>query len=637
MKINSTVGKVSYAVLFLGLLPLSLVEWARAADRFVALRSPLSLPGGVALASLGALLMLLGTIALRMHGQGLPMNAYPPPVLVERGVYRLFAHPIYVGFCLACFGAAIATGSRAGFWIVAPSVALGCAALVWGYEREDLRNRLGAPALERASGSEPPFPEERLAVYLRVLIPWLAIYETLAWFATSRQPVGVTLPFEARWPVVEWTELVYASVYPAVVLAPLTARTRGDLRRFARRGVLAMALLFPLYVLIPAVSPPRPFTPHGITGRLLAWERGLDTPAAAMPSFHVVWAMVAAALYARRWPRIRALAWAWAASVSASCVTTGMHAVLDVAAGLAASALIFFPGRLWKPLRDGAEQIANSWREWRIGRIRVINHGAWAGAGTFLGLVLLGTLLGPGHEAAILTASFAGLIGAALSAQLIEGSPQLLRPYGFHGGLAGVMLAALAAPLFGTPVWLLLGGYSLAAPLIQAFGRLRCLVQGCCHGRPAPPDVGIVYRHARSRVTRLASLAGVPLHPTPLYSILWNVVVEAAVVRLWIAAAPLHLIVGCYLILSGIGRFVEESFRGEPQTPVAGGLHIYHWIAAGTVLLGALLTAVGRSSAAPRPAFHWPAVVAAAVFGIVVTAALGVDAPESSRRFSRLA
>src|ERR1019366_6736095 len=130
------------------------------------------------------------------------------------------------------------------------------------------------------------------------------------------------------------------------------------------------------------------------------------------------------------------------------------------------------------------------------------------------------------------------------------------------------------------------------------------------------------YFHLRSRVCRLADLKGVPLHPTPLYSILWNVVIAMVVTRLWVVHAPLGLIGGLSLILTGIGRFSEEGYRGEPQTPVLAGLRLYQWIAIGTVLCGAAITALAPGSTAPgstAPAAHfsWTVLAIGAAFGAV--------------------
>jgi prolipoprotein diacylglyceryltransferase len=241
-----------------------------------------------------------------------------------------------------------------------------------------------------------------------------------------------------------------------------------------------------------------------------------------------------------------------------------------------------------------------------------------------------------GRLAAALIAAMAGLVGAALWAQVIEGSPRLLRPYGYYGGLLGACAGALAAPLVGTDIWLVLGAYAVAGPFIQAAGRLRCLVQGCCHGSPAPSAVGIRYAHPRSRVCRLSDLGGKQVHPTQVYSILWNGVIALATARLWSVHAGLHVVGGVYLILNGAGRFVEEAYRGEPQTPVYGNLRLYQWVAIGSVLAGIAVTALGRGGPAPAPSVHVAAIALGLAFGLLTWFALGVDFPRSSARFSRL-
>jgi membrane-associated phospholipid phosphatase len=585
--------------------------------------------------------MLAGMAALWWYGGGLPMNAYPPPHLVTRGIYGFLAHPIYVGFSMLVAGAAVALRSGSGFWLVSPVVMLGCAALVLGYERDDFIRRFGRlpRPLIRLAANAPTAPSvsERISFYLLVLIPWLILYETVRTLGAAPDARIAYLPFEARLPVLEWTEIFYFSVYPLACVAPLVAGSRRDLRRFSIRGLVAMALVYPLYLAVPLIAPARPFTPHGPLGALRVWERVIDHGATeAFPSFHVIWALLAAEVFAGRMPRLKWLWRGWAVLVSASCVTTGAHALVDVVAGFVVAALVAWGAELWEWLRRATERIANSWREWQWDGVRAINHGAYAGLGSFLALAIVGELVGPGHDAAVLLTAVSSLIGAALWAQYIEGSPRLLRPYGYYGGVIGCVIGALAAPLAGTSTWLLLAAYSAAGPWVQSLGRLRCLVQGCCHGRPAPEEIGIRYRHPRSRVCRLSEWKDVPLHPTPLYSILWNGYVALAMLRLWSLHASLSLIAGLYLILTGLGRFVEEAYRGEPQTPVYGGLRLYQWVAIATVIAGALVTA---AHAAPPPAlqFRWEPLVPAAAFGLLTTFGLGVDFPNSNRRFARLA
>lgn len=631
-------GKWLYGAAFAVALPIGLAAWAAATEDVVRL-PPLSSPLGLAIAAGGAVLLLLGMLDLWRYGGGLPMNAYPPPRYVERGIYRRLPHPIYAGFVMLCAGVSIGMGSASGLWLVTPIVALGCAALVEGYETHDLAERFAAAPrrLLPQNGAAPPSASDRVACYLFVFGPWLVLYEAVIAIGTPPGATTLWLPLEQRLPVLEWSELFYFSAYVGTALAPLFARTSGDLRRFCVRGLWAMLAAFPLYFAVPLAAPQRAFTPHTALGHLLAWERTLDNDAGAFPSFHVIWVLLAAGIYMSRWPRLEWVFRLWATLVAASCVATGQHPVVDVAGGLAVVWLVARGPALWQAVRRAGECIANSWHEWRIGPVRVINHGFYAGTGAALALGIAVTLSGPGGRLPVGIAALASVVMAALWAQYIEGSPQLLRPFGFYGGLIGGTAGAMLAPLFGVSPWLVLAAFAAAGPWAQAMGRLRCLVQGCCHGRPAPASIGIRYTHPRSRVCRMTPWSGVPLHPTPIYSVLCNAFIALVITRLWFLHAPLHLIAGLYFILNGLGRFVEEAWRGEPQTPVFAGLRLYQWAAVASVAAGALMTTLGPSDPAPAAHFGWSTLLPSAAFGALVCFAMGVDFPESSRRFSRLA
>jgi prolipoprotein diacylglyceryltransferase len=175
----------------------------------------------------------------------------------------------------------------------------------------------------------------------------------------------------------------------------------------------------------------------------------------------------------------------------------------------------------------------------------------------------------------------------------------------------------------------------MAAPWIQAIGRLRCLVQGCCHGKLSDEATGIRFTHPLSRVNRISGLAGKPLHPTQLYSIACNLVTGLILFRLCSIGFPVLFISGNYLILNGLGRFVEESLRGEAQTPYFAGMRIYQWIAVVNIAAGAVLTCIDSSAVlAFQPGTG--ALLFAIPMGIIVMFASGVDFPDSDRRFARL-
>ena len=642
---GGVMGRIAYGVLFTVFLPAGLWAWARATEVVVGLPAVHSPVAGWLAAGCGLALIVSGVAALVRWGEGLPMNAYPTRRHVTRGPFRWIRHPIYVGFGVLCAGVAVALGSASGLWLVTPTVVLSMAALVVGYEGPATRARFGAATTVRPllalPTSEPgaPTPKERGSVVALVFLPWFLAFESIYLLGVPPDAVEAFLPFEREWPVLVQTEYLYALVYPFVGLVPFLVPRRETLRDFAVRGLLATAVVTLMYLTIPLVAPPRPFEGGGLAGALLAWERTMANSVAAFPSFHVIWTLLAADAWmagGSRWRR------SWVPLVAlliiASCITTGMHALVDVVAGVVVWGVLGRPSRLWEWLRSGAERVANSWREWRIGPLRVLNYGFYAGAAGGLAAWVTGSLVGPDELGGAVLLLVSGLFGAGLWAQKLEGSSVLSRPFGYFGSLVGAAAGATAAGVVGYDASLLFAAIAAAAPWTQAIGRLRCLVQGCCHGREAPEWLGIRYRDPRSRVCSLAGHRGIPLHPNPLYSIIANVVIGLLLVRMWTLGASEGLVIGTYLILAGLGRFVEEAFRGEPQTPVPWGLRLYQWLSIVLLLAGIGVTMVARTGVPDTgPSGDVTTVLFAVLFGLACLFAMGVDFPGSNRRFARLA
>jgi protein-S-isoprenylcysteine O-methyltransferase Ste14 len=633
-------SRIAYAALFTVVLPAVLVLWAMRLDPLMQLPAYGSLGCGLALAVAGGALMAAGTFSLSVHGRGLPASPFPPERLVDRGIYRMAAHPIYLGAVVFCLGIALLARSPTGLWIVTPVLALAAAAFVVGFERDATRRRYGvaaAPLLRLPEETDaPPKPVERIAVYVLVFVPWLVFYEAVAFLGTPSDARLTYFGWELDLPVFAWTEAIYALSYLMALTAPIAANRNRDLREFSVAGLWATVLIFPVYLLVPWVAPAKPVPGDGFWQMLLRWERANDQAVTSFPAFHVVWTCLAARLYALRWPRLRWLWWSVCGAVAVSCLTTGMHSVADVAAGFVAYALIVKRHRIWRAVCTAAEAVAGSLRERTLGSVRLMSHGIYASVGAVGGLVVAVALAGRMHLGWLVAMSIASIAGAALWAQLVEGSSDLLRPYGYFGSVIGALAVGAASIAWTTDVWLLLVAFCVGATFTQAIGRLRCLVQGCCHGREAPPALGIRYTDPRSRVVRLSGLSGVSLHATPVYSMAWMILVGFLLLRLWFLRAPLAFILGVYFILVGIGRFVEEHFRGEPQTATIGGLRLYQWLAIGCVIGGAAVTTL-ESPPAPAPAgFEPSAFPILAVVGVVAYAAYGVDFPRSNRRFSRL-
>lgn len=635
-------GKVLYGALFVIALPILLYLWAIAAEDAVPLPAIQSGPLGLALAALGLIVMGIATLNLWVMGKGLPMSPYPPMRLVTGGVYRYVAHPIYTGAAILLAGLAIFGGSAAALWLVAPVFILACTAFVLGFEKVDLEARHPGSnyrpliAIPPAS-DEQPTGWDRASAYILLMIPWATIHSLLHQLGAPQTPVKSYLFFEAGLPVLPAAAALYLLVYPLVAFAPLFAPSRKSLRDFVITGLIAAAIGFYLMIISPFETPAKIIPGNTIWRDMLEFGSFWKSSYLAFPSFHVIWTWVAVGIYADRFPSMK---WIWrglAILITLSCIAVGQYSIADIAGGL----LVFAAARkrwwLWNHIRSLAEAVANSWREWDFGPVRLLSHGFLGGLAVFVGILLTGTLLGPAHLEAILIVVISGMIISALWAQFIEGSKKLLRPLGFYGGVIGVIIGAwITSILFGEDFFLIWGAFAVAAPWIQGIGRLRCLVQGCCHGRPVSADWGIRYFHFRSRVVKLAEMRGEFLHPTPVYSILTNLVTGLFLLKLWFAQASLPLIIGMCFILNSLGRFVEEALRGEPQTPIYGGLRLYQWIAAAGVIVGAYLSTVSYQAVLPAAGMSSQTLLAAVAGGIIAIGLTGVDFPLSNRRFSRL-
>ncbi len=103
-----------------------------------------------------------------------------------------------------------------------------------------------------------------------------------------------------------------------------------------------------------------------------------------------------------------------------------------------------------------------------------------------------------------------------------------------------------------------------------------------------------------------------------------------------INGTPISMLMGLSFIFSGLSRFVEESYRGEPQTPILWKLRLYQLISVIFIFIGAFFTTI--SSPLSKSDFELSlTIVAFALFsGLVALFFGGVDFPKSNKRFSRL-
>lgn len=636
-----TLLKIGYGTIFIVIVPALLAIWSKNLDLVLHLPMPELKGLGEILFVFGVTFMIWAMLALRVYGNGLPMNAFPPMKFVRQSIYRITPHPIYVGFSLCIFGTALWLQSASGFWIVAPTATLATIALTLGYERLAIRERFGTNSEQTFLRLPLDSDDKRdgwdiLSALILTGLTWFFAYQSALFWGKSFGGVDLSFAFEKEFPVFQWTTVFYSFTYLFVFSVPFLLRSKLNLRKFMVSGNLATVLGILVFFTLPITAPPRPFIPDGFFGELLNIERNFDGASAAFPSFHVLWAFLSARILSQEFPRQK---WIWHLiflSISFSCFTTGMHTIADIFSGILLGIFCAEYRKVWISLLKFAEHIANSWKEWHCGSVRVINHGVYAGLSTMFGALIINFLTGGKEIVGVAVITLSAMLGAALWAQVVEGSASLLRPFGYYGAIVGSVLSCFIWNIFGGNAWQLLAAFTVSAPSIQAIGRIRCLVQGCCHGSKNTESFGIKVSHPSSRIYRLAKLNDINLYPTQVYSIVWNILLTPILFRLWFAEVSPTCIIGVYLLLSSIGRFVEEGYRGEPQTHSFGGLRLYQWLSVGFALIGGVLITINLKIAFHSPELTFGGANISIFLGAIAFFALGVDFPHSSKRFSRL-
>ena len=205
-----------------------------------------------------------------------------------------------------------------------------------------------------------------------------------------------------------------------------------------------------------------------------------------------------------------------------------------------------------------------------------------------------------------------GIVGARLFHVLDHLPYYLSQPLAalaiWEGGIAaygafvgGVVVAVFLARRMGIPRWTLLDSAAPAMLVGQAIGRLGCLANGDAWGSPCSGSdlLCVVYWHPNALLP--ANLRGVPTHPYPLYEIVAEVVLLAA---LWLArrrlAAPGRLFLVAALGYAVI-RFSLSVYRQEAV--ILWGLQEAQVIALATgfIALGLLLARLRLAATTALP------------------------------------
>jgi membrane-associated phospholipid phosphatase len=181
----------------------------------------------------------------------------------------------------------------------------------------------------------------RLAAAAAIYLPWKLLYATMSRMPEPANPLLLRLTWETDIPRPDFAIWIYAAAILFVLGAPLTLRNAFDLKRFVLAGWLIALIGLSTYWLMPTKAAFLPVEASGTLAALRDAMRTFDAEWLAFPSFHSAWAMLAAHVYARRWPRLWILWLACTAAIGASCLMTGSHALADVLAGFLVAAFVW--------------------------------------------------------------------------------------------------------------------------------------------------------------------------------------------------------------------------------------------------------------------------------------------------------
>lgn len=156
----------------------------------------------------------------------------------------------------------------------------------------------------------------------------------------------------------------------------------------------------------------------------------------------------------------------------------------------------------------------------------------------------------------------------------------------WYGGAIGGTLAVLAfAKWRKLPLWELAGAAVAPLALGYALGRIGCQISGD-GDYGIPSDVPWAMPFPDGVVP-----TDVPVHPTPIYETLWMGLVALMLWKLRDHVSP-QMLVGLYLVGSGLERFVVEFWRRNPS--VEGFLTVAQITAVIAIAAGAALLVVTR-------------------------------------------
>lgn len=217
-------------------------------------------------------------------------------------------------------------------------------------------------------------------------------------------------------------------------------------------------------------------------------------------------------------------------------------------------------------------------------------YGILVALGYLVGILWLMTQVKKAHAtwgefwAMVYTLFFAAIVGAKLGYFVVEREWFLEDPWGmfrrwrsgwvFWSGfgatiLAGWVFQRVYNRIYRPRRFLPVADYFGAAlPMGHWIGRLGCLAEGCCHGKPAGVPWAVTFTEPSCDVAE--TLLGIPLHPTQLYEAAGELAICLFLVfhvlpRIHRGRYSYGTAFLGYIVLYSVLRFFVEFLRGDDR------------------------------------------------------------------------
>ncbi len=159
--------------------------------------------------------------------------------------------------------------------------------------------------------------------------------------------------------------------------------------------------------------------------------------------------------------------------------------------------------------------------------------------------------------------------------------------YSYYGGLFGFILFA-----YGVCKVRKIDGEKIAKeyiyliPLLHVFWKIGCFLGGCCYGRQYDGPLAVCYPKG------VNNLSGISVFPSPVVEAITAAMIMIILLFMKRMKTSWH-IVGCYLFLYGLTRFILEFWRYHDNQSFFSVVHVYSII---TVVVGIVLVIIKNRS-----------------------------------------